>query len=75
MSFEDVADNEQQAHEQRIKRCKSCNAKIIFLLTPAGKFCPTDADTVEAEDQTFEWGRHVSHFTTCTDPNKHRKSR
>lgn len=77
MSFEDAADNEQllEAHERRIKRCRSCNARIIFLPTPAGKLCPTDADTVEPQDDTFVWSRHVSHFTTCTDPNKHRKSR
>lgn len=77
MSFEDAADNEQQleAHERRITRCKSCGAKIIFLLTPAGKRCPTDADTVESEDQTFEWGRHVSHFTTCPNANQHRRTR
>ena len=34
---------------------------------------PVDADTVEADDETYEHGRHVSHFGTCPDADKWRK--
>lgn len=77
MSFEDAADDEKEleAHERRITRCKSCNARIIFLPTANGKQCPTDADTVEPADQAFVWGRHVSHFSTCPSANQYRRKR
>lgn len=74
MGFEDIGDTTEE-HERRIVRCKSCRAQIIFLRTPAGKLCPTDADTIDAHDEVFEWGRHVSHFTTCPNAGEHRRSR
>lgn len=77
MSFEDLADDEGklERHERRITRCRSCNARIIFLETAAGKRMPVDADTVEPEDDTFDPSKHVSHFSTCSDPDKHRRPR
>jgi hypothetical protein len=48
MSFE--PNDTTEAHEYRIVRCKSCNARIVFLETAAGKRMPINADTVEAED-------------------------
>ena len=74
MSFEDLNDTN-EAHERRIVRCRSCNARIIFLETSSGKKMPIDADTVEAEDEVYEHGRHVSHFSTCPDADKFRSSR
>lgn len=61
-----------EAHERRITRCGSCRARIIWLLTPAGKRMPVDADSVEPEDDAFEFGKHVSHFATCPDAGKWR---
>ena len=65
--------NEQ--HERRITRCRSCNAKIIWFETDAGKKMPVDADTVEADDDELDLERHVSHFATCRDAGKWRKQR
>jgi len=74
MSFDpDTETNE--AHERRITRCKSCRARIIWLVTDSGKKIPADADTVEAEDEVFEWGRHVAHFKSCPQANEWRRSR
>lgn len=60
-----------EAHERRITRCKSCQARIIFLPTRAGSNMPVDADTVEAGDEEYTPPRHESHFRSCTNPNKH----
>lgn len=73
MSFGD--DDTTEAHEKRIVRCKSCRARIIFLPTTAGKNMPVDADTVEPDDDEYEAPRHISHFSTCIDADKHRKAR
>lgn len=75
MSFEDLDDTTEE-HERRIMRCKACNAMIIFLQSPnTPNKVPTDADTVEPHDEIFEHGRHVNHFTTCSDPNRFSKGR
>lgn len=77
MSFEDAADDESQLerHERRIRRCRTCQAKIIFLETDAGRSMPVDADTVDIGDGIFDPSKHVSHFSTCSDPGKHRRPR
>jgi hypothetical protein len=62
-----------EAHERRIVRCSSCQAKIIWLLTKNLKPMPVDADTVEPADSTFNHARHKSHFATCPNANQHRK--
>jgi hypothetical protein len=54
-----------EAHERRVTRCRSCQARIIWLKTAAAMNMPTDADTVEPQDTVYEHGRHVSHFATC----------
>ena len=74
MSFEDVNDTN-EAHERRITRCRSCHARIIWFTTAAGKNMPVDADTVEADDTDLDLSRHSSHFATCPNADKHRKSR
>lgn len=71
MSFDD--DDTTEAHEKRIVRCKGCRARIIFLPTAAGRSMPVDADTVDAEDEVYEQGKHVSHFGTCPEANKFRR--
>lgn len=74
MTFEDL-DDTNEAHERRITRCKACRARIIFLDTSSGKKIPVDADTVDAEDEVYEHGKHVSHFSTCTEADKFRGRR
>lgn len=64
-----------EAHERRIVRCKSCRAMIVWLKTPAGKSMPVDADSVAPEDEEYEHGRHISHFSTCPDQARWRRSR
>lgn len=59
----------------RIVSCSSCGAPMIFLPTDTGKDCPTDAETVNAEDVRFIWGTHRSHFATCPNANRHRGRR
>lgn len=73
MSFDD--DDTTEAHERRIKRCRSCNAQIIWFETAAGKRMPVDADSVKPEDTELELPRHVSHFSTCPHAEQHRKAR
>lgn len=77
MSFEDLADDGEKTerHERRIKHCRSCNARIIFLPTAAGRSMPVDADTVEEDDEDFDPSRHTSHFVTCPNADKHRRGR
>jgi hypothetical protein len=74
MSFEDP-DDTNEAHERRIVRCRSCNAKIIWFKTKDWRNMPVDADTVEANDTELDLERHVSHFATCPNADKHRKKR
>ena len=70
MSFND--DDTTEAHEKRIGRCRepSCNARIVWLKTAAGKNMPVDADTVESDDTEYDSARHESHFRTCKAPNR-----
>lgn len=73
MSFEESTT---EAHERRIKRCKPpCNAKIIWFKTEAGRNMPVDADTVRPEEDEYDPSRHISHFASCPNANKHRKKR
>lgn len=53
--------------------CASCKAEIVFLRTPANKKMPVNADTVQDTDDLYEHGRHVSHWSTCTHADRHRK--
>ena len=74
MSFEDPEDTT-EAHERRITRCKSCNAKVIWLITKNLRHMLIDADTVEPGDTEFDHHRHTSHFATCPNADQHRKKR
>ena len=73
MSFLD--DDTTEEHEKRIKRCRSCNARIIWLSTENDKNMPVDADTVETDDDLFDPERHTSHFATCPHSSQNRKPR
>lgn len=69
MSFDETTT---EAHERRIGRCRadSCRKPIIWLKTASGKNMPVDADTVEPGDELYDPARHVSHFKTCSAPNR-----
>lgn len=55
--------------------CLTCGADIVFLRTASGKTMPVNADSAEPGDTDYEHGRHVSHFSTCTRPEKFRRQR
>jgi hypothetical protein len=55
--------------------CRSCGQYIVFLPTASGKSMPVDADTVEESDDGYDPKRHVSHFSTCDQPERFRKPR
>jgi hypothetical protein len=74
MSFDDL-DDTNEAHERRITRCRSCNARIVWFTTESGRNMPVDADTVEADDDELDLSRHISHFATCPNANQHRRRR
>ncbi|HEY1898611.1 MAG TPA: hypothetical protein VGG49_02350 [Steroidobacteraceae bacterium] len=77
MSFDDLEDDgrEEAAHERRIQRCRSCNAKIIWFKTAAGKNMPVDEGTVEAGEYELDLKKHRSHFSTCPMAVQHRRPR
>lgn len=75
MTFDDV-DQAHENHEARIRTCRSCQARIVFLPNPAtGKTVPVDAENVEDDDDAYDSSRHTSHFRTCTRPEAHSRKR
>ena len=56
-----------------IKQCRSCQARIVWLKTAAGKSMPVDDATVDEGDEMFDHTKHKSHFATCPNADKHRK--
>lgn len=77
MSFDnyDDLDANEIRHEQRMRNCRSCGARIIWFGTRSGKRMPVDADTVEAADRELDLTRHKSHFSTCPNADQHRRPR
>lgn len=70
--------------------CKSCGAEILWCETMAGKRMPVDAAPtdvgnlvvhgtkvypVTVDDRVALKPTHTSHFATCKDADRHRKSR
>lgn len=53
----------------------SCKKPIIFLRTKTGKQMPCDAESVGADDQEYDAARHVSHYKTCSAPNRFSKGK
>lgn len=58
-----------------VSECRTCHADIVWLKTEAGKNMPVDADTVDEGDTLFDNDKHVSHFATCVDADKHRRKK
>jgi hypothetical protein len=65
-----------------IRSCSSCGALIVWFKTEAGKAHPVDATSVKAQDLNLDLqtkknpaGKHMSHFATCPNADKHRKPR
>lgn len=58
----------------RSKKCEACNRPIVFLRTRRGGSMPVDAGSVDqsrGDDQVYDKREgHVSHFETCTDPDR-----
>lgn len=57
--------------------CRSCRKLVVWFNTPKGKKMPVDAETTQPNDRAdqLDLARHTSHFATCPDAEKHRKSR
>lgn len=62
----------------------SCKIKIIMLLTKNGKKIPVDYDSLTTEDKyemlhgakiIYRKNEHMTHFATCTEPNRFRKNK
>jgi hypothetical protein len=58
-------------------QCGSCGADIVWFYTASGKKMPVNEASTEPADAAhkLDLKRHVSHFATCPDASKHRKSR
>ena len=68
-----------------VTSCRSCNARIVWMATKAGKRIPVDAKTVD--ERRIEWGPsrgdvlplfqqklgHIAHFATCPNADTHRR--
>jgi len=63
--------------------CKACAEQIIFLKTKNNKTIPVNFSSVSSVEKElvssgkefpFVYGRHISHFATCTDSDKFRSS-
>lgn len=68
-------------------RCPACKKEIVFTLTKNGANMPVDASSLTDEDISwllnrpkviqnellnYRPGEHVSHWGTCTDPDRFR---
>lgn len=54
----------------RHKKCAACGVGLTFLLTGNGGHMPCNSDTVDAGEYLYDDKKHVSHFKTCTDPDR-----
>ena len=59
----------------KVAHCRSCQARIVWLRTKAGKRIPVDAGTVEAGAKEYDPKRHISHFATCPEAAKFRRGK
>ena len=57
----------------QVRKCSSCGADIVFLKTHRNSYMPCDAQSVEEGDDMFDKKKHISHFSTCPEADKHRK--
>jgi hypothetical protein len=58
-----------------IKRGSSCGALIVWFKTAAGRPMPIDAMSVDPADLNLDLTKHVTHFRTCPNADKHRHRR
>jgi hypothetical protein len=69
-----------------VSRCRSCDAEIIWAVTPKGKRIPLDAEPaerpaglfrLEGENAISVAGEpvYLSHFVTCPNAAQHRRPR
>jgi hypothetical protein len=58
----------------RTVKCTSCRADIVWLPTTRQKAMPVDAGSFTPGDTQFDSKKHVSHFATCPNADRHRKS-
>jgi len=56
-------------------QCGSCHAEVKWVKTKAGKNMPVNAETWEEGDTLFDSKKHTSHFATCPQAARHRRSR
>lgn len=58
-------------------KCRSCDARIVWLKTQKGKNMPvdwTEDAQVDADaGRVFDFNEHISHFKTCPDADQHRR--
>ena len=60
-----------------VKKCRSCNAAIVFLESSTGRMVPVDYDKLPADfvpGECFNPKRHHTHFITCPDAKKLRRN-
>lgn len=58
-----------------LKTCSSCGAAIRWVLTNNGRRMPVDAATWQEGDERYLPERHISHFASCPNADKHRRAR
>ncbi len=64
--------------EVKVEHCRSCGAPIVWVKTKLGKHMPVEAEpSVEFAQMIIEYDptKHVSHFATCPNAAKHRKTK
>lgn len=50
-----------------------CGQDIVWLRTATGKKMPVNPGHVKADDELFEYGRHIAHWHSCPNAEKFRK--
>lgn len=56
--------------------CRSCDAPIVWIKSPAGKSIPCDPPVLSVVTDAGEVVRgRISHFATCPNAAQHRKPR
>ena len=67
----------------KVTTCKSCGAKIVWIKTQNGRSMPCDEEQVEYQKNyrgsaltpIVDGIGYVSHFATCPNADKHRRTR
>jgi len=65
--------------EEFTSQCRSCQAPMVWLKTRSGKKCPVDLSSMEQainkDKIIFDPQTMISHFATCPDAEKYRKTK